>query len=118
MGRGISVCSRWDDFSKFLSDMGEKPTPKHTLDRINNDGGYCPENCRWATRSEQRKNSRSATYYTINGESKCLTDWCGIYGMNKNTVKRRMTVHNLPILSALTIPRQTGGGRKKSNVFA
>jgi hypothetical protein len=54
--RGIRVDPRWDDFPTFLADMGPKPSPSHTLDRTNNDGPYAPENCRWATPSEQRRN--------------------------------------------------------------
>jgi hypothetical protein len=57
-GRGIAVCERWLTYVNFLADMGRKPTPKHTLDRIDNDKGYEPGNVRWATSSEQRKNQR------------------------------------------------------------
>ena len=57
--RGIKVCDRWQSFENFLADMGEKPDPALTLDRTNNEGDYEPDNCRWATRKEQRANKRA-----------------------------------------------------------
>jgi hypothetical protein len=60
-GRGIKVCDRWQDFINFLADMGPRPSSKHTVERINNDGDYEPSNCKWATMAEQNKN-RSNTY--------------------------------------------------------
>lgn len=65
--RGISVCDRWREFSAFLSDMGPKPSRRHSLGRINNDLGYGPENCRWETPGQQQRNTRKSMVWSIKG---------------------------------------------------
>jgi len=94
-GRGIRVCPSWlASFDAFLRDMGEPPTDDHSIDRIDNDGNYSPENCRWATRKQQARNRRSSRIVTAFGESKPLAAWaedarCKVkYG----TLKRRLRI--------------------------
>lgn len=74
-GRGIKVCPRWQTFENFFEDMGQRPSPQHSLDRIDNNGDYCPENCRWADRKTQSRNKRNNRILTINGISRNIVEW-------------------------------------------
>ncbi len=89
-GRGITVCERWKDFATFLADMGPRPTPLHQIDRFpNNDGNYEPGNCRWATKSQQMRNTRMTIFLTHNGETLCLSEWAERIGISQDTLRRR-----------------------------
>lgn len=89
-GRGISVCDSWLDAEGFLSDMGRRPSPKHSLDRIDNDGDYTPENCRWATQSQQMNNTRANHTLTHNDQTKTITEWAKDIGIEPNTLEYRI----------------------------
>jgi hypothetical protein len=88
-GRGITICPEWDDFRCFYADMGPKPSPAHSLDRINVDGPYAPWNCRWATRSEQQRNRRDNIWLTHQGKTMLLGDWAKETGIHRNTLDGR-----------------------------
>jgi len=88
--RGIKMCKAWsDDFVVFVTDMGKRPSSKHSLDRNDNDGDYGPNNCRWATRAEQNRNSRQNRFLTFRNRTYCFTDWANILGMNRRTLRDR-----------------------------
>jgi hypothetical protein len=89
-GRGVSVCARWLIFENFLADMGEAPEGR-SLDRYPDQAGnYEPANCRWATRREQRINSRNVRLIEINGETLSATDWALRLGMSPPLVIARL----------------------------
>ncbi len=89
-GRGIKVCDRWQRFENFYSDMGDRPTPKHQIDRIDNNGPYSPENCQWAIPSVQAKNKRNNRILTANGESLHLAEWARRLGCNPAAILARL----------------------------
>ncbi len=88
-GRGIYVCEAWLKFEGFLQDMGERP-PNMSIDRIDNNGDYCKENCKWSTRKEQQRNTQRTIWITINSVTKCLAEWCEYYGLKYNTIYARI----------------------------
>jgi hypothetical protein len=88
-GRGIKVCDAWLSFDAFLRDMGVRPSPNHQLDRIDNDKGYEPGNCRWATRRENSANKRTSVRVMFRGEPMCLAEAARRAGVKYQTAAWR-----------------------------
>lgn len=95
------MCKRWNVFESFFADMGARPSPRHTLDRIDNSRGYEPENCRWATPAQQGENKRNNRLIEFNGERLSLGAWCRRLGMKKSTLRNRLG-NGWPVERALT----------------
>lgn len=108
-GRGIAVCERWALFENFLADMGERP-PGMTLDRIDNNGPYSPENCRWATASQQQRNKRNSQRLTYRNETMSVMDWADRVGIPWYRVKSRLRL-GWDIEHALFVPYSRGRRR-------
>ncbi len=90
-GRGITICDRWrDSFENFYADMGDRPTPRHTIERNDNDGMYEKDNCRWATRAEQTENQRSTKLLALKGEVLSISKWARRLGIPRRTIGRRL----------------------------
>ena len=106
-GRGIKVCLRWQkSFHNFIQDMGRRPSNGHQLERKHNDRGYTPDNCVWATLTEQCNNRSTNVWFTFNGETKTASQWNNQLGLNRAGVQKRLkagwsefktfTTHALP----------------------
>lgn len=104
-GRGISIAPEWLKFEHFLRDMGPRPN-ETSLDRIDPDGPYSKDNCRWATTVEQARNTRRNVRVEIDGQTRCVTEWCEILGVSKNTVWARIRRWGYAPKEALTRPSQ------------
>lgn len=88
--RGITVCEEWSmSFDAFIRDMGDKPSPEHSLDRIDANSGYCKSNCRWADRKTQSQNRRSVIWIEHDGQRMCAADWALATGMKRQTILSR-----------------------------
>jgi hypothetical protein len=104
-GRGITVCERWHSFDLFLKDMGARPSRGHSIERLNNNGNYEPSNCKWATAKEQSRNRRSNSLLTLNGETKCITDWAITLEIPPTTIWSRLA-HGWSVERTLTVTRK------------
>lgn len=102
-GRGITFSPAWDDFVSFLLDMGWCP-PGHSLDRIDNNRGYEPGNCRWVTTKQQSRNTRANVLWTHNGETLSVAEWAERIGCAYRTLRRRVDELGWPVSEALTRP--------------
>jgi|SRR5690348_572045 len=101
--RGIKVCERWMNFKLFLEDVGERPSPKHSLDRIDNDGNYEPNNIRWATQMQQGNNRVNCVYYDLNGEKLTLRQWSIKLNFPYSVLQSRIRVQKLDIKKAISL---------------
>ena len=101
---------RWQSFESFLADMGPRPSPKHSIDRIDANGPYSPENCRWATTQEQNRNKSSNVYLTYRGETLLLIDWAARTGIPYKTLHYRHRAGYPPerMLAPLRSSRKSG----------
>jgi hypothetical protein len=92
-GRGITVCERWQGkhgYLNFAADMGPKPTPNHTVERIDNNAGYSPDNCKWGTRSEQCLNRRTTKWLTLGGRRQTYSAWAKELGVSPTAFGKRV----------------------------
>ncbi len=115
-GRGITCSQEWDSFKTFYEDMGPRPSAQYSIDRIDNDGGYSKENCRWATREEQNNNRRYCRHVFHLGQTKTESQWARLYGIKVTTLRMRLR-RGVPIEKALTMKnyasRQTSNKKSK-----
>jgi len=105
-GRGIEVCKRWkDSFENFYEDMGPRPVG-HVLDRLDNDGNYEPNNCRWVTESMNQRNRSTNRLLTFRGKTVTLVEWAEELGFNVNTLTTRLNKLGWSVERALTEPKR------------
>jgi hypothetical protein len=107
--RGITVCARWRrSYPAFIADMGRRPSPEHEIDRIDNDRGYGPRNCRWATRREQANNRHNSLWLTVRDRRRTVADWARHVGLRYHTLRLRLR-RGWPVAQALGLAPRIGG---------
>lgn len=102
--KNVAICDRWRSFESFLADMGECPSDKHTLERIDNSKGYEPSNCCWATMKEQQNNRTNNRRIAFNGETLTLMQWSERTGIAPQTLRQRLDKLEWSVDRALTAP--------------
>jgi hypothetical protein len=114
-GRGIKICDRWmESFQNFYDDMGQAPSKLHSIDRIDVNGDYCPENCRWAVAAQQSDNKTNTVRLTWNGVTRTVTEWSRIVGVQRMTIKARLK-YGWSVDSALSTPVDTTKRKRGKN---
>lgn len=102
-GKGIKICDRWKfNFDLFLKDMGNKPSKNHSIDRIDNNKDYSPENCRWSTSRQQASNRSTTTFYTYNNKTQCLKDWARELNIHYKTLHNRINIIKMSFIEAIS----------------
>lgn len=102
--RGIGIHPEWaESFESFYAHIGPRPTPSHSVDRIDNNKGYVPGNVRWATARQQGRNRRKTLFATIDGKTRPVIEWCEIYNLKPSTVRSRLAA-GWDVLRALSTP--------------
>jgi hypothetical protein len=112
-GRGIRVCQEWDSFEAFLEHVGQRPSSKHSLDRIDNNKGYEPGNVRWTTSTIQARNTRRNVYWTFNGMTLCMKEWSTVTGIGLSVLSRRH-LQGWAVEKILTTPPARKGRPKRT----
>lgn len=108
-GRGITICQRWVEYENFLVDMGRRPSPKHTIERRDNDGPYSPDNCYWELKEKQARNKRNTRLLTHDGETRVVSEWEKITGIRSRTILNRIDKLGWSVEKTLTTPTRPWG---------
>jgi hypothetical protein len=113
-GRGIKVCERWlFSIENFLEDMGDKPDKDYSIERVDVNGDYCPENCKWIHRKLQNRNTRTSKYIEYNNKQLLLSEWCKELNLNYSIMRHRVNDLKMDFEDAIKYPK----GKKLSKHF-
>lgn len=114
-GRGITMCDAWrTSFHQFRADMGPRPSPLHSVERIDNEGPYALFNCRWATKKEQQRNRRGNVRLIYSERVQTIAAWADEIGLDYDTLYSRVMLYMWTVRDALTKPIGKGGRKPKA----